>query len=218
VSTLVEQIGRANVKAFWLVGHSQGGLTAYRLVRTAFFAERVDGLLSLSGGRLGLSTVIAPEFNRPLPSMLPPTPEQQQQREARLAEQRAMLAQLPDSEFSFVFETGEREMDATGLPATSPWADKLGCGARERLADVVDTKGGYVYDASAQATPNRAWGLLPRGGTANVYEFRGCAGGRIVSDVVRLDKGHTEGLEPKVTEAIVQLMIAAPGGKIRQGA
>jgi len=34
-----------------------------------------------------------------------------------------------------------------------------------------------------------------------------------VADVERLDKGHTEGLEPHVTEAIVKLMVAAPGGK-----
>jgi pimeloyl-ACP methyl ester carboxylesterase len=217
VTTLVEQIGKANVKAFWLVGHSQGGLTSYRLIRLPFFADRVDGLLSLSGGRLGLSTVIAPEFNRPLPNMLPPTPEQQQQRQARLAEQRAMLAQLPDSAFSFVFETGEHEMDSSGLPTTSPWADKLGCTARKQLPDVVDTKGGYVFDSSAQATPNPSWGLLPRGGTANVFEFVDCTSGRIVADVVRRDKGHIEGLEPNVTETLVKLMTAATGGKIKQG-
>ena len=218
VTTLVEQLGKANVKAFWLVGHSQGGLTSYRLVREAFFADRVDGLLSLSGGRLGLSTVVAPSFDRPAPNVLPPTPEQQRQRQARFAEVAAMLAQLPDTEFSFIFTTGEREMDSTGLPATSPWADKLGCGPRERLPDVVDTKGGYVYDASAQTNPNPAWGLLPRGGTANVFEFAGCASGRIVADVVRLDKGHTEGLEPNLTETLVKLMVSAPGGKIQKGA
>jgi pimeloyl-ACP methyl ester carboxylesterase len=218
VTSLVEQIGRENVRAFWLVGHSQGGLTSYRLIREAFFADRVDGILSLSGGRLGLSTVVAPDFNRPMPNMLAPTPEQQRQRQARFAEVAAMLAELPEPTFSFVFTTGEREMDSAGLPATSPWAVRLGCGARKRAADVVDTKGGYVYDASAQTNPNPAWGLLPRGGTANVFEFGGCASGRIVADVVRLDKGHTEGLEPNVTEALVKLMVAAPGGKIRNGA
>jgi len=31
--------------------------------------------------------------------------------------------------------------------------------------------------------------------------------------VVRLDKGHTEGLEPRITEALVELIVSAPGGK-----
>jgi hypothetical protein len=37
--------------------------------------------------------------------------------------------------------------------------------------------------------------------------------GRVIADVVRLDKGHTEGLEPNITRAILDLMVAAPGGK-----
>jgi hypothetical protein len=28
-----------------------------------------------------------------------------------------------------------------------------------------------------------------------------------------MDKGHTEGLEPNVTEALVKKIVAAPGGK-----
>ena len=39
-----------------------------------------------------------------------------------------------------------------------------------------------------------------------------------MADVVRKDKGHTEGLEPKVTEAIVAMMVAAPGGKLAASA
>ena len=39
----------------------------------------------------------------------------------------------------------------------------------------------------------------------------------MVADVVRIDKGHTEGLEPKVTEEIVKLMLSARGGKIQHG-
>src|SRR5262249_5258097 len=53
VTFVVDQIGRANINAFWLVGHSQGGLTSNRLLRTEFFSRSVDGWLSLSGGRLG---------------------------------------------------------------------------------------------------------------------------------------------------------------------
>jgi hypothetical protein len=40
--------------------------------------------------------------------------------------------------------------------------------------------------------------------------------GRVVADVVRLDKGHTEGLEPNVTEEIIKLMLSAPGGNIQR--
>src|SRR5215213_1464741 len=53
VMSVVEQIGKANIKAFWLVGHSQGGMTSNRIVRTDFFKDKVDGWVSLSGGRLG---------------------------------------------------------------------------------------------------------------------------------------------------------------------
>jgi pimeloyl-ACP methyl ester carboxylesterase len=53
VNSVVDQIGTQNIKAFWLVGHSQGGMTSNRIVRTEFFRDRVDGWLSLSGGRLG---------------------------------------------------------------------------------------------------------------------------------------------------------------------
>jgi len=37
-----------------------------------------------------------------------------------------------------------------------------------------------------------------------------------VADVIRMGKGHTEGLEPKVTEELVELMLSAKGGKIQQ--
>src|SRR5258705_5113714 len=33
VTTVVDQIGKDNIKAFWLVGHSQGGLTSNRIIR-----------------------------------------------------------------------------------------------------------------------------------------------------------------------------------------
>jgi len=39
----------------------------------------------------------------------------------------------------------------------------------------------------------------------------------LVADVVRLDKGHTEGLEPKVTEELIKMIVAAPGGKLQKG-
>ena len=35
---------------------------------------------------------------------------------------------------------------------------------------------------------------------------------------IRLQKGHTEGLEPNVTDKLIQLATSAKGGKIRNGA
>ncbi len=35
--------------------------------------------------------------------------------------------------------------------------------------------------------------------------------------MVRLDKGHTEGLEPQITEELIKLMVSAPGAKLRTG-
>jgi hypothetical protein len=49
-----------------------------------------------------------------------------------------------------------------------------------------------------------------------VYVYSGCKDGRVVADIVRIDKGHTEGLEPKVTEELVKIMTSAKGGKIQQ--
>lgn len=37
----------------------------------------------------------------------------------------------------------------------------------------------------------------------------------VVADFVRLDKGHTEGLEPNVLEEIDKLMVGVRGGKAR---
>jgi hypothetical protein len=39
----------------------------------------------------------------------------------------------------------------------------------------------------------------------------------VVADVVRLQKGHTEGYEPNVTDAILALAVSARGGKIATG-
>ena len=83
------------------------------------------------------------------------------------------------------------------------------------MEQVVDTKAGYIYDSSRQEFGTDAWGRLPRGGSAQVMEYTGCRDGRIVADVRRMGKGHTEGFEPKITEKIVQMMKQAKGGKIR---
>src|SRR4029450_966650 len=111
---------------------------------------------------------------------------------------------------------GQREMDEKGLPEISEWAKKYSCGPQRKGMEIVDTKAGYVYDSSRlnQLRPGR--GLLPAPGKAHVYSYPDCKDGRVVADVVRIDKGHTEGLEPKVTEELVRLMLSAKGSKAQQ--
>ncbi|HMD34862.1 MAG TPA: alpha/beta hydrolase [Vicinamibacterales bacterium] len=211
VDFVVEQIGRQNIKAFWLAGHSQGGLTSNRIIRTDYFKDKVDGFLSLSGGRLGGSPGRGNFAGMARGTTTLSTPAASGGRSPS-----APAASLPTNDFSFIFETGRREMDEKGLPETSEWAAKYSCGLRRKQDDVVDTKAGYIYDRSRQNPPVPAWGLLPAPGTANVYIYPGCRDGRIVADVVRLEKGHTEGLEPTVVETLVKLMLSAPGGKLKK--
>jgi pimeloyl-ACP methyl ester carboxylesterase len=220
VDVVVEQIGKANIKAFWLAGHSQGGMTSNRIVRTDFFKDRVDGWLSLSGGRLGTNPGRA-SFGNIGGGAAPGggragAPAGRGAAPAGLAASAAALSALPAGDFSFIYETGQREMDEKGLPETSAWGTKFSCGPRGKPEAIVDAKAGYIYDRSRQNPPNPAWGLLPRPGTAQVQVYPGCKDGRVVADVVRLEKGHTEGLEPNITERLVNLMLSASGGKIQQ--
>ena len=208
-ASLTEEIGPERIRAFWLAGHSQGGATSRRLLCTDFFERRVDGFLSLSGGRLGGGAPRAPNAGRPRqadepppvdpPTTPPPTP--------------GAPAADPDCDFSHIFAIGEHEIES--LPSTSTLAQKYGCGPRVKQPALVDTEAGYVHDGGHQNPGSPAWGLLPRPGTAEVYLYPGCGDDRVVADVVRMDKGHTEGLEPAVTEALVRLMLSARGGKIR---
>ncbi len=128
----------------------------------------------------------------------------------------AALREPPTGDFSFIYETGQREMDDKGLPETSDWARKYSCAPRRKPEEISDTKAGYVYDSTRQNPPNPAWGLLPTPGKAQVYVYPDCKEGRVVADVVRIDKGHTEGLEPKITEELIRLMLSAKGGKMQQ--
>jgi pimeloyl-ACP methyl ester carboxylesterase len=209
VDAVVEQIGEANVQAFWLAGHSQGGATSRRLVCTEFYKDKVDGLLSLSGGRIGGNPGRA-DFG-----FTPGTPPGTAAGAAPAVTSFARLFdELPACDFSHVYATGQRELDGDGLPATSDWAAKYGCGPRGDPRRVVDTEAGYVYDGTRQNPPNPAWGLPPAPGRAEVSTYADCAGDRVIADVVRIDKGHTEGLEPAITEELVKLMVSAPGGKI----
>jgi len=208
VTSVVEQIGKENIKAFWLAGHSQGGLTSRRIVCSEFFATKVDGFLSLSGGRLGGA---APRATNAGPPPAPgnataPRPG------AGLPAGALTPPASPTCDFSHIYTTGEHEI--ASLPETSEWATKYGCGPRAKQADIVDTKAGYVFDRGRQNPGTKQWGLLPRPGNAEAFTYPKCRDGRVVADVVRIDKGHTEGLEPQVTEALVRLMVSAQGGKI----
>jgi hypothetical protein len=115
------------------------------------------------------------------------------------------------SDFSFIFATGEHEI--ASLPGTSPWAEKYGAAPRKLLKDVVDTAPGKIHDTTRESYSTKAWGLKARPGTARIYVYPNARGARVIADVVRFDKGHTEGLEPNITEELIKLMASAPGGK-----
>jgi len=201
---VIAEFGAKNIKAFWLAGHSQGGMTSNRIVCSDFFKTKVDGWLSLSGGRIGAAPVVE-RFGPPKADGSPPDP--------RPAGMRLGAGVSPTCDFSHIYETGAHEI--TALPETSPWAEKYGCGPRQRRPDVVDDKPGWVYDTLRSGYP--VWGMKARPGTAEVFVYPNCKGGRVVADVLREDKGHTEGLEPKIAETLIKMMVAAPGGKIAAG-
>jgi pimeloyl-ACP methyl ester carboxylesterase len=202
VDQVVDRIGAANLSSFWLAGHSQGSMTARRLLGTDWFADRVDGWLSLSGGRIGAVEMV-PGFGPPWRGDRP-RPEDGDGRPIRLGD-----PGLPEPPVSFVFATGEHEIVA--LPETSPWAERFGAGPRERRDDVVDTEPGGIHDTLSEGRSTPAWGLMPRPGRAEVYVYPDAHDGLVIADIVRIDKGHTEGLEPRITETIVDLMVSAPG-------
>ncbi len=205
VTMIVDAVGRNNVQAFWLAGHSQGGMTSRRIVCTDFFRTRVDGFLSLSGGRLGGAPGRAQDAGRPRQAT-----ETADAAAAAAPPQAAQPAE-PTCDFSHIFAIGQHEI--VSLPATSAWAQKFACGPRAKRDDVVDDKPGLVHDGSRQNPASKSWGRLPRPGTAEVFVYPSCREGRVVADVMRMDKGHTEGLEPRVTEELVKLMLSARAGR-----
>lgn len=221
-SQLIAELGGKNIKSFWLAGHSYGGMTSNRIVCTDFFKNKVDGWLSLSGGRIGPAEVPAnfgpaaatPAAGQPATPARTPFPPIEGANGSEAA--RPGAAVTPKCDISYVFATGEHEVVA--LPEESPWADKYSCGPRKPVGEIVDVKAGYVYSSSSPNSTSKSWGLKPRPGTASVMIYPDCRGGMLVADVVRKDKGHTEGLEPRITEELVKLIESAPGGKIRRTA
>ena len=200
VEFVCDKYGTDRIKSFWLVGHSQGGMTSNRLLQSEYFASRVDGWLSLSGGRIGPAEIPTSFFEgreAPRLTLAPDDP----------APGRAVMV---DCDMSFIFSTGGLEI--VKLPEASPWAEKYNAGPKVRLPDVVDTEKGQVTGETPGRGPS--WGREARPGTAEVYVYPNARGDRVIADVVRLDKGHTEGYEPKITEELLKMVVAAPGGKL----
>jgi pimeloyl-ACP methyl ester carboxylesterase len=212
VDLVVATVGKENVQHFILAGHSQGGFTTSRLVCTDYFKDKVDVRISLSGGRVGAVTAANRGFFGGVPvyksggtASAPPPPRMP-----------PPAAGPPGGgcDYSFIFSNGEYD----SIPAdTSPIADKFGCGPRVQLPEVIDPKPGYVWDATRQDPGSDGWGHYPKSGRALFYEFPNCRDGRIVVDVVKMQKGHTEGYEPNVTDKIIELAVSAKGGKIATG-
>ena len=200
---VIDAFGRKNIKAFWLAGHSQGGLTSRRIVCSDYFKTKVDGFLSLSGGRINPpgAPSATPAPRAAGAATPPPGPPPQP-------------AALPTCDFSFIFDIGELEV-RNGLAETSPWAEKYGCRPRAPAREVTDAKAGYVTATDQSRGPS--WGRFARPGVARVMVYPGCKDGRVVADVMRMDKGHTEGLEPNVLDEILKLMVSAKGGKVAAG-
>ena len=121
-----------------------------------------------------------------------------------------------DCDFSFIYGTGELEAaGAVSARQPSTWAERYACGPRVREPDIVDTRAGYV--TATDQTRGPSWGRFARPGKAEVQVYTGCKDGRVVADIVRLDKGHTEGYEPQILDRILKLMASIPGGKLRSG-
>ena len=215
VDVVIGTIGKENVDHFILAGHSQGGLTSSRIVCSDYFKDKVDVRISLSGGRVGDVTPAGrgfgaggtPIYTTGQPAGPPPPPFKFP----------GAGAGPPGGacDYSFIFSNGEYE---TIPAATSPLADKFGCAARVEERDVIDPKAGYVWDATRQDPGTDGWGHYPRSGRALVYVFPNCHDGRVVADIVKIGKGHTEGYEPNITDRIIALALSAKGGKIASGA
>lgn len=193
--------GADRIRSFWLAGHSQGGFTSRRLLDQTWWRDRVDGWLSLSGGRIGAAPFVE-RFGPPAPDGSPPPAGRVPRRMAEFGEIGGL---------SHIFAIGEYEIE--GLPETSPLAQDLGAGPRERMADVVDTEAGHVWDYGRAGY--NVWGRVAAPGTAQVFTYPGCRDGMVVADVLRIDKGHTEGLEPQVTRSIIDMIVQASGGRAR---
>jgi hypothetical protein len=236
VDSVVGAVGKANVERFILAGHSQGGATSTRIICTDYFKDKVDVRISLSGGRNGQTIPAGRGFGAGGQPVWQQVPGQPPAAPGAAAAQAAGTqtrppgaggppaggppaggggpASNPTCDFSAIYTAGEYE----NTPAeASPLATRFGCGPRKKEEDVTDPKAGMVWDSTRQDPGTDGWGRYPRSGRAVVWVYPGCKDGRVVADVTRLQKGHTEGLEPNVTDKILALAVSAKGGKIKNG-
>ncbi|MDX1490848.1 MAG: alpha/beta hydrolase [Pseudohongiellaceae bacterium] len=215
IDNVVAAVGKENVEHFILGGHSQGGITSSRLVCTDYFKDKVDVRISMSGGRVG--DVI--QANKGFADGGSPV-YRSGEPDARTAPESIGSFPTPAGppggpcDYSFIFAVGENEQIPT---EDSPLADKYSCDERVLLPEVIDPKPGYVWDAGRQDPGTDGWGRYPKSGRAQVFVYPNCEDGRVVADVVKLQKGHTEGYEPNVTDKIIELALSAKGGKIANG-
>jgi len=203
------RLNGARAAAFWLVGHSQGGMMCNFLLFQEYFSSRVDGWLSLAGGRIG-GVESSPLFNagpsagtsrRTVPVF--PVIDGLQLRPG--------LAAMPATDISFVFVAGELEI--TEIPLTSPLAERYGAKRRRYVGEIVDEQAGHAPPPGFENDANPVWSYDGAPGCAQVYDFPETAGGRLVADIVRVSKGHLQSVEPRLTEEIVAMIVDAPGGR-----
>ncbi len=127
VNFVIEQLGKDTSRPFGWSGTHQGGMTSNRIVRTDFFKDKVDGWLQLSGGRLGGNPGRGATFGpgpgattgHPRPVRLAVVVRAHLRlggaAPSGLAATAAAMREPPTNDFSFIYETGQREMDDKGL-------------------------------------------------------------------------------------------------------
>ena len=171
VTTVVEQIGKENIKAFWLAGHSQGGLTSRRIVCSDFFATKVDGFLSLSGGRLGGAAPRAAECGSASGGWATPRPARPARRPARRRADATANARRATSRTSTrPASTRLRRcpIRPTGRPSTAA--------ARARSSPTSSTPRPVTFSTAGDRIPGtKQWGLLPRPGKAEAFTYPSAA-------------------------------------------
>src|SRR5262249_22198488 len=133
VTLVIDQLGKDNNKTFWLAGHSHSGAPSRPPGFTAFFGTKVDGFLSLSGGRVGGSPQRSSNFQNLSAAGPAPTGVR--------GAARGGAPSPPACDFSHIYETGEHEI--VKLPDKSSWALKYGCDAKPKRKDMVNDKPRY---------------------------------------------------------------------------
>ena len=102
------------------------------------------------------------------------------------------------------------------FPALAACSNSDRTATGDRQSKHFDRSALQVVVAGRVAKTQNETCLLPRPATAQVYLYLNARDARLIADIVRLNKGHTEGLEPKIIEELVKMIVAAPGGKARR--